>query len=194
MKKYTWTNDQEFSGNIEIAHYGKDDLNDTVISWKVVNGSGDIYHSGEIRNSKIARGGLVNIGEIKFPLDKSSNAEKIEIIISVEETKYRNKYDLWVYPEFVDTNIPEGIIVSEQLNAKTIKHLKAKGKAIIFPKQKKLTHYIKRAFQTDYWCYPMFARAAINRGIEPAPGSLGFICDPKSPLLEQFPTEFHSNW
>jgi hypothetical protein len=40
----------------------------------------------------------------------------------------------------------------------------------------------------------MFARAAINRGIEPAPGSLGFICDPQSPLLEQFPTEFHSNW
>jgi hypothetical protein len=40
----------------------------------------------------------------------------------------------------------------------------------------------------------MFARAARSRGVEPAPGSLGFICDPDSPLLENFPTEFHSNW
>jgi hypothetical protein len=40
----------------------------------------------------------------------------------------------------------------------------------------------------------MFARAARQQGIEPAPGSLGFICNPVSPLLEHFPTEFHSNW
>jgi hypothetical protein len=40
----------------------------------------------------------------------------------------------------------------------------------------------------------MFARAARKRGIEPAPGSLGFICNPHSPLLTHFPTEFHSNW
>ncbi|GAG48637.1 unnamed protein product, partial [marine sediment metagenome] len=37
-------------------------------------------------------------------------------------------------------------------------------------------------------------RGALRRGIEPAPGSLGFICDPESPLLAHFPTEFHSNW
>ena len=30
--------------------------------------------------------------------------------------------------------------------------------------------------------------------MEPAPGSLGFICDPGAPLFEHFPTEFHSNW
>jgi hypothetical protein len=62
------------------------------------------------------------------------------------------------------------------------------------PEQTKLTQCIDGAFQTDFWCYPMFARAAISNGIEPAPGSLGFICDPDSPLLEYFPTEFHSNW
>ena len=40
----------------------------------------------------------------------------------------------------------------------------------------------------------MFARNAIKAGKEPAPGSLGFICNPLSPLFEYFPTEFHSNW
>lgn len=40
----------------------------------------------------------------------------------------------------------------------------------------------------------MFARAARQRGIEPAPGTLGFLCDPAHPALEHFPTEFHSDW
>lgn len=85
-------------------------------------------------------------------------------------------------------------MVSELLDVRTIKHLENGGKAIIIPDQNKLTYCIKGAFQTDYWCYPMFARAAINRGLEPSPGSLGFICDPESPLLKEFPTEFHSKW
>ena len=40
----------------------------------------------------------------------------------------------------------------------------------------------------------MFRRAAERRGIEVAPGTLGFLCDPKTPALAEFPTEFHSNW
>jgi len=101
MKKYTWTNDEQFNGSIEIAHYGKDDFKDAVVSWKLVNSMGEIYHSGVFREPKISRGGLVNIGEIKFPLDKSAKAEKLGIIISIDGTKYQNKYDLWVYPKSV---------------------------------------------------------------------------------------------
>jgi hypothetical protein len=40
----------------------------------------------------------------------------------------------------------------------------------------------------------MFAKGAIAQGLEPAPGTQGFICDPKHPALAAFPTEFHSNW
>jgi hypothetical protein len=99
-----------------------------------------------------------------------------------------------VYPKSIDFSIPDGIMVSEQLDAETKKHLKEGGKVILIPDHDKLDHCIQGAFQTDFWCYPMFARGAIRNGKEPAPGSLGFICDPESPLLEHFPTEFHSNW
>jgi hypothetical protein len=142
----------------------------------------------------IARGGVVNIGEFSFALNTVEKAEKLNIIISLEGTKYKNEYDIWVYPKAVDTSVPEGILVSDKFDSKTRTHLQKGGKAIIIPDQNNLTHCIQGAFQTDFWCYPMFARGAINRGFEPAPGSLGFICDPDSPLLAQFPTEFHSNW
>jgi hypothetical protein len=40
----------------------------------------------------------------------------------------------------------------------------------------------------------MFAISAKKRGIEPPPGTLGILCDPSTPALATFPTEFHSNW
>lgn len=194
MSKYTWTNDEQFTANIEIAHYGKDDFNNAEVSWQIAGESGKLYGEGKLKKPTIARGSLVSIGGISLALNTIKKAEKLNVTISIEGTKYKNEYDIWVYPTTVDTSIPEGVMVSERLDSKTIKHLENGGRAIIIPEHDKLTHSIKGAFQTDYWCYPMFARGAIKRGLEPAPGSLGFICDPESPLMEHFPTEFHSNW
>jgi len=194
MKKYTWTSDELFTGNLEIAHYGREDFKDGEVSWKVVNRKKEVFTEGKFMSPIIAHGKINKLCEISFPLNAIRVAEKLSIEISIEGTKYKNGYDIWVYPDSIDTSIPDGILVSESLDQKTKKHLENGGRAIIIPDHKKLTHCIKGAFQTDYWCYPMFARAAMNRGIEPAPGSLGFICTPNSPLFEHFPTEFHSNW
>jgi len=194
MKKYTWTNDEHFTGYVKIAQYGKEDLKNAIVSWKLENSKGDLLTEGKFGKENIPRGGLANIGEISFPLDNITIAEKLNIIITIEGTSYKNEYPIWIYPKSVDTRIPKGILVSKRLDSKTIKHLENGGKAIIIPEHDKLTYCVEGAFQTDFWCYPMFARAARNRGIKPAPGTLGFICDPKSPLLEHFPTEFHSNW
>jgi hypothetical protein len=194
MSKYTWTNDEKFVGEIDIAHYGKDDMNNTEVSWELINEKGELYKNGILQPKTIPQGGVLNIGEISFALNTIEKAEKLKITISLDGTKYKNEYDIWVYPKSIDTSIPDELIVSTQMDSKTKNHLEKGGKAIIIPEHDKLKHCINGAFQTDFWCYPMFARGAINRGIEPAPGSLGFICDPESPLFEHFPTEFHSNW
>ncbi|MCP4312411.1 MAG: beta-galactosidase [Bacteroidetes bacterium] len=194
MRKYTWTNDEEFKADVAIAHYGKEDFNDAELSWKLVNGKGESLGEGEFRHMDIEQGAVAEIGEISIALNSIETAEKLNMIISLEGTRYKNEYDIWVYPKSVNTIIPEGIVVTDKLDLKTRKHLQNGGKAIIIPDHNKITHCIRGAFQTDFWCYPMFARGAIRRGMEPAPGSLGFICDPDSPLLADFPTEFHSNW
>ncbi|MCP4313793.1 MAG: beta-galactosidase [Bacteroidetes bacterium] len=192
MSKYTWTNDEEFSGDIEIAHYGKEDFRDAEVSWKLANSKGEALSEGIFTQVNVARGGVSDIGEITTPLKLIEKAEKLKVVISLEGTGFKNEYDIWVYPKAVDTSIPEGILVSEYLDSKTKEYLQSGGKAIIIPNQNRL-HCIKGAFKTDYWS-PMFAQAAIRKGFEPAPGSMGFICDPDSPLFEHFPTEFHSNW
>jgi hypothetical protein len=49
-------------------------------------------------------------------------------------------------------------------------------------------------FMTDFWNYPMFKGIAGRLRRAPSPGTLGILCDPKHPLFEEFPTEFHTNW
>jgi len=48
-------------------------------------------------------------------------------------------------------------------------------------------------FQCEFWS-PMFAESAKKRGGPQPPGTLGILCDPASPALADFPTDFHSNW
>ncbi len=193
MEKYTWTNDETFSGDVEVANYGPRDFKPAQISWVVTGPNEKTYGQGKL-SAEVSRGNLVPVGGIKFDLASIENAQKLNVSISIEGTAYKNKYDIWVYPRTVDTSVSQDILVSEKLDRKTIDHLENGGKAIIFPKQDELTHCIPGAFQTDFWCYPMFLRAAKRSGVDPAPGSLGFICDPDHPLLNKFPTEFHSNW
>ncbi|MGM0377938.1 MAG: sugar-binding domain-containing protein [Bacteroidota bacterium] len=113
MKKYTWTNDEKFTGNIEIAHYGEHDFKKADVSWKLENTKGELLTEGSLNKDRIARGGVVDIGDISFPFNQIEKAEKLKITIAIEGTKYKNEYDLWVYPKSVDTSIPEGIIVSD---------------------------------------------------------------------------------
>lgn len=194
MEKYTWTTDETFKAFIDIAHYGREDFLNVNLVWKMLNEEGDLIVEGNFELPKIEQGGVVETGGISFPLHKVKGPQKLKITLSIDDTPYENSYDLWVYPESIDTSIPEDIVVSGRLDSKTKNHLEKGGKAVIFPELDRLTHSIEGAFITDFWCWPMFARGAMNRGVEPAPGSLGFICDPDSPLLNEFPTEFHSNW
>jgi hypothetical protein len=113
MEKYTWTSGERFSGDIEIAHYGKKDFRDAEVEWEVVKGDGEILTGGKITLAFIARGMVNSIGEISFPLNSFKEAEKLRVRIALKGTKYKNEYDLWIYPEVINTAIPEGIVVSE---------------------------------------------------------------------------------
>ncbi len=75
----------------------------------------------------------------------------------------------------------------------TQKHLAIGGKVLLLPKLDELPYSVEGGFQTDFWS-PMFSVGAVKRGVKPPPATLGFLCDPASPALAKFPTEFHSNW
>jgi hypothetical protein len=129
-----------------------------------------------------------------MPLSDIVAPQKLTITLAIEGTKYRNDYNIWVYPPKVDTSVPKGVIVTDSfVSTETQKHLASGGKVLLLPKLDKLPHSIEGGFQTDFWS-PMFSVAAKKRGLKPPPATLGIICDPDAPALADFPTDFHSNW
>jgi hypothetical protein len=129
-----------------------------------------------------------------MPLNKVPAPQKLTITLAIEGTKYRNDYNIWIYPPKVNTKAPKGVIVTDSFQAeKTQKHLAKGGKVLLLPKLDKLPHSVPGGFQTDFWS-PMFSMAAKKRGLPLPPGTLGFLCDPDSPALAKFPTDFHTNW
>jgi len=194
MSKYTWTTDETLTGEVKVAHYGPADLPNARVNWTLLDSQSAPAGSGSFEPQPIKQGGLQPIGRIRIPLDKIKAPGQMKLQLTIGETKYRNSYDLWIYPPKVDTTTPKNIVVASRLDAPARKHLSEGGRVLLFPKAEDLKHSVGGAFPTDFWCWPMFAKGAIAQGLEPAPGTQGFICDPKHPALAEFPTEFHSNW
>ncbi len=194
MKKYTWTTDETFMGRVQIAHYGPADIHDAQVTWTVTDSNGKRIAREAFDKVTIKQGKVFDVDMFALPLDKVAAPQKLTIRLAVEGTKYRNDYNIWIYPPKTDTKAPRGVMVADSFQTdKTQSHLAAGGKVLLLPKLDKLPHSVPGGFQTDYWS-PMFAMAAKKRGLAVPPGTLGFICDPKSPALARFPTEFHSNW
>jgi hypothetical protein len=194
MKKYTWTTDETFIGRVEVAHYGQADLPDARVTWTITGRDGKKAASGAFDPMTIKQGKVFEVDMFALPLRDIVAPQKLTITLAVEGTKYRNEYEIWVYPPKVDTSVPKGVLVADSFSAAaTQQHLAAGGKVLLLPKLDKLPYSVEGGFQTDFWS-PMFADAARKRGLPVPPGTLGILCDPNAPALAGFPTDFYSNW
>ncbi len=194
MKKYTWTTDEMFIGRVQVAHYGPADIPDAKVTWTVTDNRHHKIAGDAFVRTTIEQGNVFDVDMFAFPLARIAAPQKLMITISIDRTEYRNHYPIWVYPAKVDTSVPDGVLLARRFAAaETQKHLAAGGKVLLIPELDKLPHSVEGQFQTEFWS-PMFAAAARKRGQKPPPGTLGILCDPNTPALANFPTEFHSNW
>jgi len=194
MKKYTWTTDETLIGRVQVAHYGPADIEDAQVTWTVTDSKGKKIAGKAFDKVTIKQGKVFEVDMFSMSLKKVAAPQKLTVTLAIEGTKYRNDYNIWVYPPEVDTGTPKDVMVTDSFQAeKTQAHLVAGGKVLLLPRLDKLPHSVPGGFQTDFWS-PMFGVAAKKRGLPLPPGTLGILCDPKSPALAEFPTDFHSNW
>ena len=193
MTKYTWTTDEVFTGRIRLAHYGKTDLENASLRWELKAGT-KMLASGETRQMTMPTGAVSEVDLFSASLRSLKMAQKLSITLAVKGTGYRNSYDIWVYPAKIDATVPDRIVVSRVFDRKTQSELADGGTVLLMPKPDRIQQSVRGAFQTSFWCWPMFRKAALENRIEVAAGTLGILCDPKHPVFADFPTEFHSNW
>ncbi|MGJ7031672.1 glycoside hydrolase family 2 TIM barrel-domain containing protein [Niabella hirudinis] len=181
MKKRVWQTAETFNASAEIAYYAKNKTLKLFPQWEVTDSAGRILYNGSLPATTVTSGSLQQLGDVSFPLDKITTAQKLTITVLAKGTPYQNSWNIWVYPAIKE--LYTDILIADTLDAATSAALQA-GKKILL-----LTGALQKArplrFPTPFWNTQLFPDQ---------PSGCGILCNPAHPAFKDFPTDFYSNW
>ncbi|MFZ2642492.1 MAG: sugar-binding domain-containing protein [Verrucomicrobiia bacterium] len=206
LSKRVFTTDEKLEANIEAAHFGPAPMKDAVAVWKLVGDDGCVATSGRLPAKTLSVDNGIALGGVSVELKSVPAPARYKLVVKVGRASslsghgkadrqdgrpaFENDWDIWVYPPQVETQPPQGVVVAEALDDKTLAALDAGGKVLLMIPPKRVKNAEKDkvvlGFSSIFWNTAWTRRQP--------PTTLGILCDPKHPALADFPTDYHSNW
>jgi hypothetical protein len=180
--KATYTNNETFAVEAEIANFSAGTLEKVTPVWKLTHSDGTIAAEGELPQQDVPVGNALSLGKFSVPLSFMEKAGKLTLSLALKNTAYSNSWDIWVYPAAL--NIDYGDIVYTQSFDEAKKAL-AKGATVLLNPQNEDLEGLEGKFTPVFWGPVHFPRQA---------GTMGILCDPQHPVFRDFPTDTYSNW
>jgi hypothetical protein len=188
IQKLVYYNNETFKASVEIAHFGEKPIEKAEIICQVVDEKGDILRKEIFAKERIEIGNCSEIGLYQMDLSDLKKAQKLTLEILLSDTPYKNQWDFWVYPSDQEVNNGK-VLVTDKVDKNAEETLKNGGSVLLLnygKVGKEKGAQVAIGFSTVFW-----NTAWTNN--QP-PHTLGILCDPKHPVFNDFPTEFHSNW
>jgi Beta-galactosidase/beta-glucuronidase len=182
---FTYTNDQHFNANIELANFGEAPLSNATISWSLRYPDGTVYEQGRFNNLSIPLGGPIKTGSLDVKLDRVQKATRLLVTVQVEGTGYQNDWNIWVYPQTLSTPALKNVVVARSWNDAVKKQLQKGATVLLLPDTAAIQSTADPVFSGISW-------NTVWSGMPP--NLLGILCDPHHTALREFPTEYHTNW
>lgn len=193
MDKRIYKNTDLLSASIEVAHFGKADINAAVVQWKLTNKAGTIVYEGELNIDVIPTGTNTKIGKISdLALDKINEASELTFTVAIKGTEYLNCWDIWVYPEKIDNYEEEklinkgNIVITSVADEELEKNLSEGKNVLLIPSKEAFIN--KETYPGKF--YPVFWSPVFFSSKEPC----GIYCDDKHPIFKHFPTNYYSSY
>ncbi|MFC2127118.1 sugar-binding domain-containing protein [Bacteroidota bacterium] len=180
FKKAVYETGETFEASIEIANFYKD-LNNQTIDWAIVDESGNEVEKGSLHKVNLSVGNNTNLATINYAIE-TKEAKKLTITVSLNNTKYKNSWSIWVYPKQVATTA-KNILITKSI-AQAVKALNQGKKVLLNPDPKSLTGITGR-FVPVFWSPVHFPNQ---------PATMGVLLDNELPVFDSFPTDNYSNW
>ncbi|MCK5775517.1 MAG: glycoside hydrolase family 2 [Bacteroidales bacterium] len=186
--KFVWTNDEVFKANIQLSHYGESMIESAHLIMTIKTTDGQLLKQETYDLKDIKRGSLNDIASFSFSLSEIEYAQMLDIEISLEGMRFKNEWQIWVFPkELPEISKNNGIIVSKNLDKATMEALKKGEKVLLIANDLGTEETsVKIDFYPLYWSLTFF----------PGQGktSIGMLFQDQHPVFNHFPTSFHSNW
>lgn len=97
-------------------------------------------------------------------------------------TEYRNRWNIWVYPNELTPELGDVKYTRDYTEAVT---LLEQGETVLFNPDWRTTQGVEGKFVPVFWSPIHFPAQA---------GTMGVLCNPSHPALKDFPTDMHSDW
>lgn len=184
FQKRTYATTESFSAKAEITHFGPEDLQGAQPEWSIRSAGGQVIARGMLPPLDLPTGKLSELGDITAPLGKAEAPGKFTITLSLKNTPYSNRWEIWVYPPPATITPPGNVMVSHAWDDATRAAL-AEGKRVVLFPAIDPGHCLKGSFTPVFWSPIWFHRN---------PATMGILCDPKNGVFSGFPTDGYSNW
>lgn len=180
--KAVYTNNEGFIAKVEVSNYSVSSVLNKNMTWTVTDESGKKVQQGKVSVKELSIGHNTNIGQINIPLSSLTSATKLTVSLSMDETDYKNQWNIWVYPSKTDIVYGD---VSYTRNLNEAQQWLSDGKTVLYNPDWRYLKGIEGKFVPVFWSPVHFPKQA---------GTMGMLCDPAHKALKDFPTDSHTNW
>lgn len=183
--KFVYNSSETFKADIEIAHFGREELKQAKVLYSIKDEFGKIYAHGTLAVTDIPIGNMNRTGSVEFPLGTINSAKKLNLEVAIEGTEAINDWDFWVYPATAKL-VGGSVYTTDTLDVKALEILQKGGNVLITAAGKvSYGKEVVQQFTPVFWNTSWFKMRP--------PHTTGILVNPKHPLFRHFPTEYHSN-
>ena len=185
MDKFVFTNDETFKARIEVAHFGEYPLQNMKTIWKIKNAYGKIIAHGSLSEKEIAIGNGQSLGEVSFPLQSITKAQKLNLEVSFPGTDISNNWDFWVYPAMLPPLDSSSVYLCDQIDNRAHTILDEGGSVLLL-----LAGKVTQGSDVIQYMTPVFWNTSWFK-MRP-PHTVGTLINDFHPIFRDFPTDFYT--
>ena len=185
FEKHLYTSGESIKVPVLLTNFGSESLTGEQVHWCLQDETGDIHASGILTIPEEDRTGRTDLGTVTCDFPQGDGSMGYEFVLSLHEREIQNRWSVFSFPS--PAPIPTGDLhITSTWSPETEQVLEQGGTVWLQldPKTMKIT--VPFGFSSIFW------NTAWSR--QQPPHTLGILCDPDHPALENFPAGPTSDW
>ena len=130
VPKLVYTSVDKFEPKIQIAHWGKEAIQNARITCRLIDEKGKTVFTYKFGPFKLPVGVNTSIGSVNYSSNPITTARKLKLEVSIDGTEYVNDWDFWFFPQTLP-KFKTSFYYTEQLDVQAKKILDEGGNVFL---------------------------------------------------------------